>query len=204
MDFSTTADSDATPRSRPQDVLLIGPTVEIIARRDLHPALSDLLIEAAIEVHNRATILQRRGDFPSPVEHEYRISEDAARFYKSGKGFLYRYLPYTLASLVSRILLVLVPMIIVLLPGLRLIPAVYSWRIKSRIFKWYKALMFIEQDLTPQLTAETKEGLLVRIDNIEDAVNKMKVPSSFADQFYALRGHISFVRSRLLAGEHQR
>jgi hypothetical protein len=188
----------------PQDISLIGPTVEIIARQDLHPALSDLLIEAAIEVHNRATILQRRGEFPSPIEHEYRISEDASRFYKSGKGFLYRYLPYSLASLMSRILLVLVPMIIVLLPGLRLIPAVYRWRIKSRIFKWYKALMFIEQDLTPQLTPEKREELLVRIDDIEDAVNRIRVPSSFADQFYGLRGHISFVRSRLLAGDHPR
>jgi hypothetical protein len=179
------------------DIFLIGPTVEIIARQDLHPALSDLLIEAATEVHNKAGFFQKRAEFPAPVEHEYRISEDAARFYKSGKGFLYRYLPYSLASLVNRIIMVLIPMIIVLLPGLRAIPAVYRWRIKSRITKWYKALMIIEDDLTAQITPDKKAELFERIDRIDAAVNKMKLPASFADQFYALRGHINFVRSRL-------
>jgi hypothetical protein len=183
----------------PNDISLIGPTVEIIARQDLHPALSDLLVEAAIEVHGKAGFFQKRGEFPSPVEHEYRISEDASRFYKSGKGFLYRYLPYSLASLVSRILLVLVPMIVVLLPGLRLIPAVYRWRIKSRITRWYKALMVIEEDLMAHMEPERRAELLERIDKIEDAVNRMKMPASYADLFYGLRGHISFVRARLNA-----
>ena len=183
----------------PNDVNLVGPTVEIIARQDLHPALSDLLVEAAIEVHSKSGFFQKRGEFPSPVEHEYRISEDASRFYKSGKGFLYRYLPYSLASLVSRILLVLVPTIIVLLPGLRLIPAVYRWRIKSRITKWYKALMVIEEDLMAHMEPERRAELLERIDKIEDAVNRMKMPASYADLFYGLRGHISFVRARLNA-----
>jgi TRAP-type uncharacterized transport system substrate-binding protein len=186
----------------PQDVSLIGPSVEIIARQNLHPALSDLLVEAAVEVHNRATVLQKRGEFPAPVEHEYKISEDAQRFYKSGKGFLYRYLPYSLASLVNRIILVLVPMIIVLLPGLRLIPAIYKWRIKSRITKWYKALMLIEQDLLVPMTPDKKLELIEKIDKIEDAVNRMKMPAAYADMFYGLRGHVNFVRARLTEVRH--
>jgi hypothetical protein len=181
-----------------QDVFLLAPTVELIAREYLHPALSDLLLEAAREVHSGAGLLRRKGEFPAPIEQEIRISGDASRFYKSGKSFLYRYLPFWLASLVNRTVVVLLPMIVLLLPGLRLIPAIYRWRFRSRIFRWYRALLIIEQDLIAQLAPEKRKALMERLDDIEEAVNRMKVPASFADQFYGLRGHITFVRARLM------
>jgi TRAP-type uncharacterized transport system substrate-binding protein len=179
------------------DVFLIAPTVELIARDRLHPALSDLLIEAAQEVHSGAGLLRRKGEFPAPIEQEIRISAEASRFYKSGKSFLYRTLPFRFASLVNRIIVVFVPMIVLLLPALRLIPAIYRWRFKSRISRWYRALLMIEQDLIAQLASDQRSALMERLDNIEEAVNRMKVPASFADQFYDLRGHITFVRNRL-------
>jgi TRAP-type uncharacterized transport system substrate-binding protein len=180
------------------DVQLIGPTVELLARANLHPALSDLLLEAAREVHGGASLLKRKGEFPAPLEHDFPISPDAARYYKSGKTFLYRYLPYWLASLVNRILVIFVPMVVVLIPGLRLIPWLYRWRMKLRLFRWYRALLVLDRDLFGPLTTQKREELLGRLDQVEAAVNKMKVPASFADQFYGLRGHISFVRNRLL------
>ncbi len=179
------------------DVLMLAPTVELIARENLHPALSDLLIEAAQEVHSPAGFMRRKGEFPAPIEQEIPISSEAKNFYKSGKSFLYRSLPFRYASLVNRIVVVFVPMIILLLPIFRLIPAVYRWRFRSRIFRWYRALLMIEQDLIIQAGAEKGGTLMERLDNIEEAVNKMKVPASFADQFYGLRGHITFVRNRL-------
>jgi len=179
------------------DAFLIAPTVELIARNRLHPALSDLLIEAAQEVHSGAGLLRRKGEFPAPIEQEIRISAEASRFYKSGKSFLYRTLPFRFASLVNRIIVVFVPMIVLLLPALRLIPAIYRWRFKSRISRWYRALLMIEQDLIAQLASDQRNALMERLDNIEEAVNRMKVPASFADQFYDLRGHITFVRNRL-------
>lgn len=180
------------------DVSLIGPTVELIARADLHPALSDLLLEAAQEVHGKSGLFKHRGEFPAPLEHEFQISADASRYYKSGKSFLYRYLPFRLASLMNRIIVVAVPMVVILLPGLRIIPALYRWRIKLRIYRWYRALLLLERDLITRLAREEREELFGRLDHIEEEVNKMKMPASFADQFYVLRGHIDFVRDRLL------
>jgi hypothetical protein len=156
-----------------------------------------LLIEAAREVHSGAGLLRRKGEFPAPIEQEIRISSEASSFYKSGKSFLYRSLPFRIASLVNRIVVVFVPMIVLLLPALRLIPALYRWRFRSRIFRWYRGLLRIEQDLLTQLGPEKRKSLIERLDNIEAAVNRMKVPASFADQFYGLRGHITFVRARL-------
>jgi hypothetical protein len=180
-----------------QDVFLLAPTIELIARKDLHPALSDLLLEAAQQVHSGPGLLRLKGEFPAPVEQEIHISNDASRFYKSGKGFFYRYLPFWLASLVNRIVVVLIPMIILLLPGMRVIPAIYNWRFKSRLFRWYRELMIIEQNLLTQMEPDKHKKLLEKFDSIEEAVNRMKVPASFANQLYGLRGHISFVRQRL-------
>ncbi len=179
------------------DVSLLAPTVELIARQSLHPALIDLLIEAAQEVHSPAGFLRRKGEFPAPIEQEIPISGEARNFYRSGKSFLYRSLPFRFASLVNRIVVVFVPMLILLLPVLRLIPAVYRWRFRSRLFRWYRGLLMIEQDLMTQVAPEKRESLIERLDTIEEAVNRMKVPASFASQFYGLRGHIAFVRDRL-------
>ena len=185
------------------DIHLIGPTVELIARANLHPALSDLLLEAAAEVHGRASLLQRRGEFPAPLEHEYRISTDANRYYKSGKSFLYRYFPFWMASLLNRILVVFVPLLLVLIPGMRSIPSLYRWQIRLRIFRWYRALMVLEKDLVARRSPEAEKELLGRLDHIEEAVHRMKVPASFADQFYALRVNIGFVRERLMNGKYR-
>jgi TRAP-type uncharacterized transport system substrate-binding protein len=180
------------------DISLISPTVELIARSDLHPALSDLLLEAATEVHSHAGLTQRRGEFPAMLEHEYRISPDATRFYKSGKSFLYKYLPFWLASLVNRILVIFLPMLLVLIPGLRSIPAIYRWRMRLRLLRWYRALLILEEGLAANITPQKRNELLERLNQIEETVNKLKVPASFADQFYALRSHVGMVRERLM------
>ena len=111
--------------------------------------------------------------------------------------FLYRFLPFWLASLINRILVVFVPMVVVLIPGLRLIPALYKWRIKLGIYRWYRTLLALEKELVAPNALQRQDEFVNRLNQIEVAVNKMKVPASFAEQFYVLRGHIDFVRGRL-------
>jgi TRAP-type uncharacterized transport system substrate-binding protein len=188
---------DLGKNSPAQNLYLIAPTVELVARDNLHPAISDLLIEAAREVHGGATLLQRAGEFPAPLEHEFRISDDATRYYKSGKSYLYRILPFWLASLTDRGAVLLVPIIVLLLPGLRLLPSLYQWRVKARIYRWYGALIGLERDALRDSAPERRKEMLKRLDDIENGVNNMKMPLTFADQFYVLREHIRFVRDRL-------
>lgn len=182
----------------PEDVYLIGPTVNLVARDSLHPALSDVLLEAAREVHGGPGIFRKRGEFPAPNEGEFRLSPDASRYYASGKTFLYRTFPFWLASLVARVLAFLVPLVLLLIPALKLAPAVYRWRIESRIYRWYRVLLDLERDaFAPSAGAERREELLRQLDHVEAAVNRILVPASFGDLFYGLRGHIEFVRRKL-------
>jgi TRAP transporter TAXI family solute receptor len=185
----------------PHTIYTVAPTAELIARDSLHPALSDLLIEAAREVHGRANILQRAGEFPAPLGYDFPISDNAARYYKSGKSFLYRTLPFWLASLGDRLIVLLVPIIVVLIPGLRLVPSLYAWRVKSRIYRWYGALIAIERGAMNEMSAEERATLVEKLDAIEESVNKLKMPLAYADQFYVLREHIGFVRTRLAHGQ---
>jgi NMT1 family protein len=186
-------------KNTPADTLeLVAPTVELLARTDLHPALSDVLIEAAREVHGRATLLQKAGEFPAPLEHEYRLSDDAVRYYKSGKTFAYKHLPFWVASLVDRALVLLVPIAVLLIPGFRIVPLLYRWRINARIYRRYGELMALERVAFGQTTAPQRAELLQRLDEIERRVITVKLPASVAEQVYVLRQHLQFVRSRIM------
>ncbi|HSB24362.1 MAG TPA: TAXI family TRAP transporter solute-binding subunit [Burkholderiaceae bacterium] len=184
-----------------EDVQLIGPTVELIARESLHPALSDVLLEAAREVHGRPGLYRKRGEFPAPLEHEFRLSPDAIRYYASGKGFLYRTFPFWIASLIARVVAVLVPVILVLIPAMRIVPALYRWRMTSRIYRWYGALQRLERDaLMADVDDGRRQELMRQLDQIERAVIRITVPAAFGDLFYGLRGHIASVRESLKSG----
>ena len=177
---------------------LIAPAVELIAHSDLHPALCDLLIEAAEQVHGRANLLQSAHEFPSTYTYTYPLDQEAARYYRSGdRSLAYRYLPFWLASLVTRIAVVLVPIIVILVPGLRYLPNLYRWRVDARIHRRYGELMALEREALGELTAERRAALIERLEEIERSVILRKIPGSHAEQLYQLREHMEFVRRTL-------
>ena len=182
-------------------ITILAPTVELLAKPDLHPALSDLLVEAAREVHGRATLLQKAREFPAPLEHEYRLSDDAQRYYQSGKSFWYRNLPFWLASLLDRMVVLLIPIAVLLLPGLKIVPTLYIWRVRQRIYGRYGELMAIEREAFGDTTAERREELTRRLNEFEARVVNLRLPGWWADELYVLKNHIGFVRRRLETGK---
>lgn len=176
------------------DVTLIGPTIDLIAKKTLHPAISDLVLEAATQIHARPGMYQKRGEFPAPLEHTVKISDDAARYYKSGKSFLYRMFPYWLASLLSRILVVFVPALVILVPAIRAILGFFKWRVRTKIYQRYRELVALERALLDEKDSARRKELQKNFDRIEDQIYKMRIKGSYADQVYGLRGHIDYVR----------
>jgi TRAP-type uncharacterized transport system substrate-binding protein len=181
----------------PETVELVGPAVELVARADLHPALSDLLISAAREVHGGAGMYRAAGEYPAPLAHEFPISDDAERYYKSGGQFLYKTLPFWLASLVDRVLVVVLPLLVIVVPATRVAPSLYRWRVRSRIYRWYGALMAIEREMKADRTHARGAEIAKHLDEIERAVTELRTPPSFGDQLYVLRDHVASVRRRL-------
>lgn len=180
----------------PSDVPLIATEASLIVRKDLHPAIQYLLLEAAAEIHSAGGLFRKAGQFPAPERVDLPISKDARQYYKSGPPFLQRYLPYGLAVLASRLLVLLIPIIGVAYPLLRTAPALYSWSMRRRIFRLYGELKYIEVELDSQggIPAQT---LLTQLQGLEARANHLQVPFAFAPFLYQLRNHIALVRSRI-------
>jgi ABC-type nitrate/sulfonate/bicarbonate transport system substrate-binding protein len=180
----------------PRDMQLVAPTAALVARESLHPALAQLFVQAARTVHGEAGWFQRKGDFPAPGGTEWPLAREADRFYRTGPPFLQRYVPFWMANLVDRMWLVLISIVAILIPLSRVVPPLYEFRMRSRIFRWYGQLQALEAELgqrpAPELAAE--------LDAIEARVEAVTVPLSYADELYALRGHIQLVRARLAPG----
>jgi TRAP-type uncharacterized transport system substrate-binding protein len=176
-----------------KDVRMVAPTATLVVRGDLHPALAQLFVQAAREVHGESGWFQRKGDFPNARDGERALAPEAERFYRSGVPWLQRYLPFWLANLVDRMWLAMLSIVAVLLPLSRIVPPLVELRIRSRVFRWYAQLRQIESDVPTRPAQELLDGL----DAIEDKVNAIQVPLSYADELYALKSHIQMVRRRL-------
>jgi TRAP-type uncharacterized transport system substrate-binding protein len=183
----------------PEPTATIETTIELVARDTLHPALSDLIIEAAGEVHGGASLLQEAGEYPRPVAHDFPLSPDAARYYKSGKSFVYRTMPFWLASLADRLIVLVVPIVVILIPALRFVPPLYAWRVKSRFYRRYGELIALERGVFDDPSELNFVRFATKLDGIERDLNKLRMPLAYSDSFYALREHIGYVRAQVEA-----
>lgn len=179
------------------NIRMVATTATLVARSDFHPALIGVLLQAATKVHGRAGVFRRAGEFPAAREGDFPISESAERYFKSGPPFLQRYMPFWVANLIERLLVLLVPLIAVLIPVMRIMPAVYDWKVKRKVFRWYRELKAVEIEAWRNPDKIDTTVLLARLDEIEDGVNDTQVPLTYWDYVYALRGHIEMVRARL-------
>ncbi|HEY5701461.1 MAG TPA: C4-dicarboxylate ABC transporter substrate-binding protein, partial [Gammaproteobacteria bacterium] len=162
-----------------------------------HPALVDLLLQAAAEVHGEGGLFEHRNQFPSPEYVEFPLSPEAKRFYKSGPPFLQRYLPFWAATLVDRMLVMLLPLLALAIPLVRIMPPVFRWRIRSRIYRWYRELLEMDPALCEAADIDELKKYLARLDRLEAEVSRVEVPLSYADQLYHLRLHMELVREKL-------
>jgi TRAP transporter TAXI family solute receptor len=179
------------------DVVLVAPTANLLVRRDLHPALAYLLMRAAATLHGDAGMFNRRGEFPSAKDADFPLSPEARRFYQSGTPFLQRYLPFWAANLVDRLWVMALPVLAVLIPLARILPALYGWRMRARIYRWYGGLKEIELQLEDKLGAEALHEMESRLDSIEQAVNRIPTPLAYSANLYSFRQHIDLVRARV-------
>jgi ABC-type nitrate/sulfonate/bicarbonate transport system substrate-binding protein len=178
-----------------QDVRLIAPTAELIAREGTHPALMQLFVQAAQKIHGETGWFARTGQFPRASDTGWPLAPEAARFYRSGPPLLQRYMPFWLANVIDRMWVALASILVVLIPLVRLIPPVYTFRIRSRVFRWYRRLREIEAQCLDGTTPHEK--LAAELQALEGRVEKIAVPLSYADELYSLKSHIELVRSRL-------
>jgi TRAP transporter TAXI family solute receptor len=180
-----------------EDIALVAPTAMLVVRKDLHPALVSLFLNAATRIHGKGDELSHPGEFPSVAYTDFPISADARHFYKSGPPMLQRFLPFWLASLVDRLKIMLVPLVMLLVPLFRAAPPLVRWRTRRKVYLWYSALREIDQKLVAGMSDHELDLEFARLREIEHQVTFVEVPLSYMDEFYHLRLHLKMVGENL-------
>ncbi len=181
----------------PQDVALVAFETSLVVRKDLHPAIQMLLLNAAFEVHGTAGMFHKAGRFPAAEAGDLPISKSAAQYYRSGQPFLQRYLPFWLAVFVVQLLVAAIPVVGILYPALRLLPTAYGWTMRRRIYRLYGELKFLEQHLEGPLADSQAEEIRLQMEHLENRILHLRVPTTYSHLLYTLRQHLALVRSRL-------
>ncbi|GAB3186529.1 TAXI family TRAP transporter solute-binding subunit [Hydrogenophaga aquatica] len=178
-----------------QNVDLVASTTSLLARADTHPAIRQLFAQAAQTLHSPSGWFNRQGEYPSLTLAELPAAPEAERAIRNGRPLLQRYLPFWLANLVERMWLALGLIIALALPLSRVLPPLYTFRIRSRVFRWYAELRDIEARAEQEGAAMPE--LLQELDQLETRAEKVPLPLAYTDELYALRHHIDLVRKRL-------
>ena len=179
----------------PRDLPMVATTCSLVAREDLHPALVQLFVQAAARIHSAGGWISKTGQFPTQLNTEFPLARDAERYYRTGPPALQRYLPFWLANLVDRMWVALFSIIAILIPLARVVPPLYQYRIRKRIYRWYRDLRQIEDALGGKDADRAR--LLLELDDLDVKVERVAVPLAYADELYALRSAIALVRKRL-------
>jgi hypothetical protein len=185
----------------PADVAMVAPTTSLIARKGTHKAIVQLLVQAAQKVHGRRDPLAPPGvSFPSLDFTQLPVGADARYFFTAKPGFLQRTLPFWLASLIDRMLILLLPLAVLLVPLFRLAPKLYQWRMRARVYRWYKRLRHLDAQLLLPLTAEQRARDQAAVEQLDREISRaVKVPLGYMDAFYTLRVHVAYLKERFAA-----
>ena len=181
---------DLSANEPKQDMRLLAATATLLTSETIHPALQDLLMQAAGQVHGGRSLFSTAGEFPTPLYSALPLSKEASRYYKSGPPFLQRYLPFWAATLLDRLKVMLLPFIALLIPLFKVMPPLYRWRVRSRIYRWYDELNRIDE----ALGSGFEQAQLDELDRIEAEIRKVHVPLSYSDELYNLRMHLVLIR----------
>jgi TRAP-type uncharacterized transport system substrate-binding protein len=184
----------------PADVVLLAPMASLAVRGDLNSALQYLLLTAAGTIHSGPGIFHKAGEFPAAESIDFPLSADAQHFYKSGRPFLQQYLPFWLATLVERAIVVFVPLIALMYPLFRVFPSLYNWLMQSKIERLYAELRAIEESMQSDVRENESKRSNAALDLLELRASRLTVPAAYDSALYTLRWHIALMRDRFKLG----
>lgn len=183
----------------PRDVTLVGTKAMLVARAGLSSAIVDLLLDAARDVHAEPGLFEANSEFPTVERVDLPVSEAAIHHHRFGPRLLHRYMPFFMATYLERLIIVLLPLVVIIVPLMNVVPQILRWRVRSRIYRWYGELALLEREVEQSTGTLPVERWTADLDRIERAATRVRAPASYAGEWYTLREHIDFVRRAVQA-----
>jgi TRAP-type uncharacterized transport system substrate-binding protein len=190
---------DMAQNTPDRDIVTLGPVATLVAGEEFHPSLTPLILEAAKTVLKNGSLLDPAGSYPAKPPLSLNTLAEADYYYDKGLPILQRYLPFRIASLADRYIILAIPLLVLLFPLFKAIGPIYQWRIRARIYRWYKHLREIDQllykgDLPSDIAVE-----IARLEKLEDELARVEVPLSYSSELYELHMHLRYMIDRLQA-----
>ncbi|MBK1880344.1 TAXI family TRAP transporter solute-binding subunit [Pelagicoccus mobilis] len=187
----------------PEDRVVLAAVATLVVNDQFHPSLTPIVLESLKRVLDEGGVLEHRGEFPSRDNVGYALTKEAEHYFEYGPPFLLRFMPFWAASLVDRLVILVIPLLVILIPMAKLAGPVYRWRIRSRIYCWYKFLRETDQKIIGGTIQEDLDTERMRLKKLEDELASVDVPLSYSDELYHLRQHVEYVSRRLKAIESE-
>lgn len=188
----------------PQSVTTLSPVAMLIANDSFHPALTALILVSAQEVMKTGTLIDAPDAWPQNIPHEFTKLTEAEYFHNKGLPLLQRYLPFRIASLADRYIILVIPLLVLLFPLFKVAGPIYRWRIRARIYRWYKYLRDVDKQLSNDTLPQHVDAEIVRLTELQDELAKVEVPLSYTNELYELHLHVRYVLQRLERMKEQR
>lgn len=185
------------------DVKLVSPVAQVVVKKSLHPAIQAVLLEAMTATHSGGALLNPPATFPTEILADLPLSKEASRYYERGPSFLRRYFAFGLANFLDRAWVLLIPLATLMVPIVRAGPPIYRWRIRRKIYVWYRDLRTLEEEGRNALSDDERLAVRRKLGALQAETGKVEVPDSYTDDLYRLRAHIRFVAELLDKQSHE-
>ncbi len=182
-----------------RNIVTLGPVATLVAGEKFHPSLTPLILEAAKSVLKNGSLLDPAGSYPAKPPLSLHTLSEANYYYDKGLPILQRYLPFRIASLADRYIILAIPLLVLLFPLFKAVGPIYQWRIRARIYRWYKHLREIDQQLYKGTLAGDLDAEIARLERLEDELARVEVPLSYSSELYQLHMHLRYMIERLIA-----
>lgn len=181
----------------PARIDLIAMVGRLVVQPDLHPALVDRLVMAARHIHSGRDLITEENEFPSSDILDMPVNAQAINLLSGPPSPLHRFLPYWVVAQINSFALLLLPFIVILIPLTRILPGLYQWRMRSRVYRHYPLILDIERQ-SYSVSDPAKLDLLERqLVDMENELVALRLPVQFREYAYTMRVHIELVRRRL-------
>ncbi|MGH8019653.1 MAG: TAXI family TRAP transporter solute-binding subunit [Opitutaceae bacterium] len=179
------------------DHAVLASVATFVVNDRFHPGLTPLVLRAVFDLLRNGGVLEQPEEFPQARPGDFPLTREAEHFHEHGLPFMMRYLPFWAASLFDRLIILLIPLLALLIPIFRAAPPLYRWRVRVRIYRWYKHLREVDQRIKSGKIEDTVEADLKALHELQDEILEVQVPLSYTDELYELHLHIEWVIRRL-------